>query len=48
MFYNHTFMNTKPKYKQYIWNYKDHKYLFTGFKGLAYQDKKGFPSTIQT
>lgn len=48
MMYYHTFMTTRRKFTHYVWNYKYHHYLFTGFKGLAYQDKDSFPSTIQT
>lgn len=33
-------------FKHYIWNFKDPKYAFTGFKGLVYQDKTQFKSTI--
>lgn len=48
MLYDHTFNDNPRAFTHYVWNYKDPKYLFTGFRGLAYQDKATFPSTIQT
>lgn len=48
MLYKHVLNNTARAFTHYLWNYKDPSYLFTGFRGLAYQDKSTFPSTIQT